>query len=222
MELKLAKWGNSLALRLPSLIVKSLHLEDGDALQININQLREIVLTPTNSFDKSAFLLKLQAINGKVSSYQIPKTKRHAESPGIIYVDSSVMVSMLSDKTTTESCINWFCELETMPICGECLIAEFNSAIALMQKSGQLTDDKLKLIISSFDTLIKGGVKLLPVSRDVFKQSSELMHTDPDMPIRSALHLGIALASEATEYVTLDIEQYQYAKNLGLACRLLN
>lgn len=222
MELKLAKCDNGLTLRLPLLVTSTLRLEHGDALKININQLREIVLAPANNFNKSEFLLKLQDINSNNSYYQIPVTQRHIDSSSIIYVDSSVMVSMFSNNATSGNCISWFSTLKTTPICSECLITEFNSTIALMQISNHLTDEKLKLILTSFEALIKGGVKLLTISRDVSKHFSQVMLKEPDISVHTALHLSFALASKATEFVTVDISQYQYAKKLGLSCRLIN
>jgi predicted nucleic acid-binding protein len=129
---------------------------------------------------------------------------------------------MLSNVTNTQICIDWFSNLEATPISGECLIAEFNSAIALMQSNGQLSERKIKSILSLFEELISGGIKLLPVNREVFKRASDLIHNEPTMPVRTSLHLGIALASEANEFVTLDTEQYAFASKLGFSGSRLN
>ena len=221
MELKLSKWGNSLALRLPMSVTKSLHLEDGDILEINVNKLREIVLTPINAFDKADFLQKLQEMHGSNISYNPANIKMQSGHSGMIYVDSSVIVSMLSNQANTQRCIDWFSTLEAIPISGECLIAEFNSSIALMHSNGQLSERKIKLILSQFEKLISGGIKLLPVNREVFKKASDLIQNEPTMPVRTSLHLGIALASDANDFVTLDATQYAYAKKLGFSGSLL-
>ncbi len=222
MELKLSKWGNSLALRLPLSVTKSLHLEDGDTLEININKLREIVLTPINAFDKAGFLHKLQEMHRKNISYNLASIKKHGELSDMIYVDTSVIVTMLTNVADTQISIDWFCSLEVVPISGECLIAEFNSAIALMQSNSQLSERKMKSILSLFEELISGGIKLLPVNREVFKKASDLIYNEPTMPVRTSLHLGIALASDANEFVTLDAEQYAFANKLGFSGKLLD
>ena len=36
MKLQLAKWGNSLAVRLPAVVVEALNLRDGDAIEIQV------------------------------------------------------------------------------------------------------------------------------------------------------------------------------------------
>jgi antitoxin component of MazEF toxin-antitoxin module/predicted nucleic acid-binding protein len=216
MELKLSKWGNSLALRLPSSVTKSLHLEDGDILEINVNKLREIVLTPIDAFDKADFLQKLQEMHGSNISYNPANIKMQSALSGMIYVDSSVIVSMLSNQANTQICIDWFSTLEAIAISGECLIAEFNSAIALMHSNGQLSERKIKLILPLFEKLICGGIKLLPVNREVFKKASELIQNEPTIPVRTSLHLGLALVSDANKFVTLDTKQYAFACKLGL------
>lgn len=64
MKLQVAKWGNSLAVRLPVECVRAAGLREGDSVEAEINAAGEITLTPATSFDKAAFLdrvLKLRA-----------------------------------------------------------------------------------------------------------------------------------------------------------------
>lgn len=69
MQLQIAKWGNSLAVRLPSAVTKKLHIADGDSVDLTLNNLGELVLTPAKVFDKAAFMQQLATHTKK-----LPKT----------------------------------------------------------------------------------------------------------------------------------------------------
>ena len=60
MKLLLAKWGNSLALRLPAECVRATGLRQGDSVDAEITPTGTITLTPARSFDKTAFLQRLR------------------------------------------------------------------------------------------------------------------------------------------------------------------
>lgn len=60
MRLLLAKWGNSLALRLPAECVRATGLRQGDSVDAEITAAGTITLTPARPFDKSAFLERLR------------------------------------------------------------------------------------------------------------------------------------------------------------------
>ena len=66
MQLQIAKWGNSLAVRLPSAITKKLHIADGDSVDLTLNNQGELVLTPAKVFDKVAFMQQLDAHTKKL------------------------------------------------------------------------------------------------------------------------------------------------------------
>lgn len=71
MELQIAKWGNSLAVRLPSSIAKQMQIQDGDSVEVSLNPQGELVLAPKKPFDKAEFmqdLLALQKVLPETSS----------------------------------------------------------------------------------------------------------------------------------------------------------
>ena len=59
MQLQISKWGNSLAVRLPAVITKQLHIHDGDSVELALNNQGALVLTPAKVFDKAAFMQQL-------------------------------------------------------------------------------------------------------------------------------------------------------------------
>jgi antitoxin MazE len=64
--MQVAKWGNSLAVRLPSSVVQALELKEGDDITIQIADERtfEIVKTPT----RAELIDRLRALRGTIPS----------------------------------------------------------------------------------------------------------------------------------------------------------
>jgi antitoxin MazE len=62
--MKVAKWGNSLAVRLPSALVEALELKEGDDIEIAIADRRELEVSRKPSRDE--FLKRLRAFRGRL------------------------------------------------------------------------------------------------------------------------------------------------------------
>ncbi|MGK2915779.1 MAG: AbrB/MazE/SpoVT family DNA-binding domain-containing protein [Porticoccaceae bacterium] len=64
MKIRLAKWGNSLAVRIPGECARRAHIKAGDALEIEVTATGELRLRPVaaESFDKTAFLKQVQTL----------------------------------------------------------------------------------------------------------------------------------------------------------------
>ena len=62
MRLQLAKWGNSLAVRLPAECIRATGLRLGDSVDAEITPAGTITLTPAKPFDKTAFLQRLRKL----------------------------------------------------------------------------------------------------------------------------------------------------------------
>jgi antitoxin MazE len=60
MRLQIAKWGNSLAVRLPAECVRAAGLKEGDAIEAEVTPLGEIRLRPAAIFDKAAFMARIR------------------------------------------------------------------------------------------------------------------------------------------------------------------
>lgn len=59
MRLQIAKWGNSLAVRLPMECTRAAGLREGDSVEASIAPTGEITLAAASVFDKAAFLTRL-------------------------------------------------------------------------------------------------------------------------------------------------------------------
>lgn len=62
MRLQVVKWGNSLAVRLPVEYLRAAGLKEGDEVEAEVTSIGEIRLTPTQRFDKAAFLERVRQL----------------------------------------------------------------------------------------------------------------------------------------------------------------
>lgn len=66
MKLQVAKWGNSLAVRLPVECVRAAGLHEGDSVEASITPAGEIKLARERVFDKAAFLERLAKLHASM------------------------------------------------------------------------------------------------------------------------------------------------------------
>ena len=62
--MQVAKWGNSLAVRLPAAVVEALKLKEGDEIEIHILEEREIAVTRKPG--REELLKRLRAFRGRL------------------------------------------------------------------------------------------------------------------------------------------------------------
>ena len=62
MQAEVGKWGNSLAVRLPTECIRAAGLKEGDSVEAEVSRAGEITLTPAQPFDKAAFLKKVRKL----------------------------------------------------------------------------------------------------------------------------------------------------------------
>jgi hypothetical protein len=131
------------------------------------------------------------------------------------YVDTSVIVAMLTHEAKSRACIDWFNHQAQTPQSSDWLITEFNSAISLKLRTGQLQAEQVSAILQTFETLINGGIKLLPISRETYTQAGALIRIHANLRAGDALHLSVALAAGVKEFLTLDNQQAMIAETVG-------
>jgi antitoxin MazE len=62
--MQVAKWGNSLAVRLPAAVVEALELKDGDEIEIHVAGSREFAVTRKPG--REELLTRLRAFRGRL------------------------------------------------------------------------------------------------------------------------------------------------------------
>lgn len=66
MKLKVSKWGNSLAVRLPIECTRAVGLKEGDSVEASVAVTGTITLSPDKAFDKDAFLLSVTKLHASM------------------------------------------------------------------------------------------------------------------------------------------------------------
>ncbi|MEF8698489.1 MAG: AbrB/MazE/SpoVT family DNA-binding domain-containing protein [Candidatus Accumulibacter sp. UW26] len=68
MKVHLAKWGNSLAVRIPGECARQAHVKAGDALEIEVTPTGDLRLRPmaAGAFDKASFVKQAQALRASL------------------------------------------------------------------------------------------------------------------------------------------------------------
>ena len=80
MRLQIAKWGNSLAVRLPMECTRAAGLQEGDSVEASITPAGEITLAPDKAFEKAAFLARLANLQAAMTMTKPVVTRMRREA----------------------------------------------------------------------------------------------------------------------------------------------
>lgn len=135
----------------------------------------------------------------------------------MIYLDTSVVVAMLTAEERSDCAIDWFEHCSTSLISCDWLITETHSALALKQRLYGLSASDCQAARRQFDRLLQAGVELRSLERERFRQAAELLQ-NPALGLRAgdALHLAVALHSRCSHLASFDRRLQAAASNLGL------
>ena len=135
----------------------------------------------------------------------------------MLYVDTSVIVALLTVEPKTPDVMTWYASLPDTPICADWLLTEFSSAVSIKLRTGQLSETHAKRVRKEFDLLAAGGLRLAPVSRTAFSQAVEMVKQHQyGLRAGDALHLAVALELGASHMATLDETLAKNAKRKGM------
>lgn len=136
----------------------------------------------------------------------------------MVYVDTSVIVALLTVEPRTEKVTAWFAALRETPTCSDWLLTEFHSAISIKLRTGQITVANARRVRKVFESLTEGGLRMVPVSRVAFSQAAKMTQQQAHgLRAGDSLHLAIALELEASHMATLDGTLATNAKRNGMA-----
>jgi len=135
----------------------------------------------------------------------------------MIYVDTSVIVPLLTNEPKTQAVTAWFTELRDTPVCADWLLTEFHSAMSIKLRTGQINEANAKRVRKEFDLFIDGGLQVVAVSRNAFRHAAKMVQQH-EHGLRSgdSLHLAVALELEANHMATLDGTLAANAKRNGM------
>ena len=135
----------------------------------------------------------------------------------MLYLDTSVVVALLTMEPRTTEVTEWFAELQHAPVCSDWLLTEFSGAISMKVRIGQLSEAHAKRVRKEFGVLAAGGLRLVPVSRTAFGRAAEIVAKHKHaLRAGDSLHLAVALELGADQMATLDTTLAENAKRNGL------
>ena len=135
----------------------------------------------------------------------------------MLYVDTSVIVALLTVEPTTPDVTAWYAGLQDTPICADWVMTEFSSAISIKLRTGQLTETHASRVRKEFDLLAAGGLRLAAVTRTAFSQAAEMVKQHRHgLRAGDSLHLAVALELGASHMAALDGTLADNARRKGL------
>lgn len=135
----------------------------------------------------------------------------------MVYVDTSVIVALLTTEIKTQAVVDWYGSLQEIPTVSDWLLPEFSSAISIKVRTGQLTAATAKEVTKEFELLAENGLRLAPVSREAFKRAEGMVRNHHDgLRAGDSLHLAVALELGASHIATLDNNMAANAKRSGI------
>jgi hypothetical protein len=135
----------------------------------------------------------------------------------MIYVDTSVIVALLTVEPKTRNATAWYAGLRDTPSCSDWLLTEFSSALSVKLRTGQISEANAKRVRKEFALLAEGGLRIVPVSRGAFGHAAEMVKLhDHGLRAGDSLHLAVALELGASHMATLDGTLAANAKRNGM------
>ncbi len=135
----------------------------------------------------------------------------------MIYLDTSVMVALISNEASAARIAEWFSAHSEPTISGDWCKVEFASALALKQRTGQINSDESAAAWAMFGEFCAASLRLLPLATEVFDDATALIRqSNHALRAGDALHLALALHVKAPTFFTLDVRLAASAGQFGL------
>lgn len=135
----------------------------------------------------------------------------------MLYVDTSVFVSLLTREKKTSDVNAWYATCTQPLVSSVWCVTEFASALALKQRTGQVSQQSCSYAWEQFQTLCRRDLTLLPAASAHFHQAAlAILKSTASLRAGDALHLAIALENKTQGLVSLDEGLLKNAKLLKI------
>lgn len=138
----------------------------------------------------------------------------------MLYVDTSVIVSALTNEVDTALSQTWLARQKTSELTiSDWTMTEFASALAIKLRTGALGVDHRAAALSAFTRLCVDSFRTLPVAREDFRTAVRFAdQSELNLRAGDALHLAIC-ANHGASLCTLDRRLAQAAPRVGVPVR---
>lgn len=135
----------------------------------------------------------------------------------MIYVDTSVMVALLTAEPKTPQVTAWYAGLNETPAVSDWILPEFSSAISIKLRTGQLSEQHAKAARDEFDLLMDGGFLVTQVSREAYRSADRMVREyQSGLRAGDSLHLAMAVELGTGHMATLDGNLSANARRQGI------
>jgi uncharacterized protein len=135
----------------------------------------------------------------------------------VVYIDTSALVALIVNEASSAAVAHWYANSKADLVSAAWCVPEFASALGIKQRTGHLNAEQAKQAWQTFERLVAGDIRLLPVDPADFHRAA-LMTLDAASALRAgdALHLACAERAGAKTVATLDAVMAGNAKRLKL------
>jgi uncharacterized protein len=135
----------------------------------------------------------------------------------MLYVDTSVIVSVLTKEADTALSQIWLARQETTELTiSDWTVTEFASALSMKLRTGALNADHRAAALSAFTRLCVESLRTLPVAREDFRAAARFVdQSDLNLRAGDALHPAIC-ANHGATLCTLDRRLGEAAPRFGV------
>ena len=136
----------------------------------------------------------------------------------MIYLDTSVAIPLFIPEPTSDAVDAWFEACDDTLISADWILTEFASALSIKVRRGEIEQKQAQAAWKNFESFSQSGLRLVPVSRQVFGQSAQLvLNASSGLRSGDSLHLAMAIETGASSIATADVNLAKNAKLKGLA-----
>ena len=124
----------------------------------------------------------------------------------MIYCDTSLIVSVLTEEAATERMREWMANVDDPLAISDWTLAEVASALAMKQRRGVLAADERNAVEHEWSEMQSEIFDRVPVEAKHFHRAAELVDAAPrGLRPGDALHLAVVLDRNC-DFATLDID----------------
>ena len=136
----------------------------------------------------------------------------------MIYLDTSAAIPLFVPEPTSAAVDAWFAACDETLISSDWILTEFASALSIKVRRTEIEKKQAQAAWKDFESFCQSGLRLVTVSRQVFRRAAELVRNVPS-GLRSgdSLHLAVAIEAGVASIATTDVNLAKNAKLNGLA-----